>query len=747
MVANTPELESSAVVSSPDTLPADRNRVSEAAVDGGVTWRVVALSLALAVFFGFIIPVIDVKLANTFLGAQHLPPGAIGVLLVMILVVNPLSRLAVAKSGMRVAFLASTAFFTAAAWWLNGTAGRGSFSFWAATVLAVLSFIGFMFGSRPLSRNETLTVYITCLFSCLVPGHGAENFFVSNLVGPFYYSTAENQWLNWLEPYLKPWLTPALWADQTGQYGPAGRALVENWYIGGAKAIPWDAWLVPLCVWGALCVLVYIMLGCFAVMLRAQWGENEALSFPLLRLPLELTEDLDRTDKYGWFSRFFRNPLTWIGVGLAVALQSLNGLNFYFPDVPLIATDVNTGPMLSEPPWNQIGWTPLQIYPIAIGLAFLLTSEVGFSLWFFYWFIKIQFILAYYLGFMPNTLPNAVGGGGKIFTSYQVVGATIAFAAIVMWTGRAHYWFVTQRAFGRAKKSEAEASEMMSYPVAFWGFVLSSAAILGWSVAAGVRLDVAVVMWSLYMVTAISLTRVLAEGGLLYVGNSFRPLATVAQLTNAGPNTWLPPNVIAPASLIQGGFMTDMRGFLLPSFVHGFKLAHDQKISRRPLLALIVAVILITFVMGLWMRVRLGYETGALGFHTFFAKSGAQIPGSTTKSLSAGVADVSWLNWFWLGFGGGLTWLLMILRARLLWFPLHPMGYVIALTYPIMTLWFSIMAGWLCKVLITRFGGSETYRKTIPLFLGLALGDVIMMLVWLIVDGWQGRTYHYLVPT
>jgi hypothetical protein len=75
---------------------------------------------------GYAIPVIDYKLFNTFLGATHFPPGAIGALLVLVLVVNPLLRMVSKK----------------------------------------LAF----------SRNEALTVYITCLFSSLIPGHGAEIF-------------------------------------------------------------------------------------------------------------------------------------------------------------------------------------------------------------------------------------------------------------------------------------------------------------------------------------------------------------------------------------------------------------------------------------------------------------------------------------------------------------------------------------------------------------------------------------------
>ncbi len=105
----------------------------------GVTPRVVVLSLFLAAAFGYLLPIIDVKLSSTYLGASHLPPGAIGVLGAMLLVVNPRLRLL----SKRLAF----------------------------------------------GRNEVLVVYLTCLFSCLVPGHSGENFFVPVLIAPFYYAT------------------------------------------------------------------------------------------------------------------------------------------------------------------------------------------------------------------------------------------------------------------------------------------------------------------------------------------------------------------------------------------------------------------------------------------------------------------------------------------------------------------------------------------------------------------------------
>jgi hypothetical protein len=58
----------------------------------GVTPRVVCLSLLLAAFFGLVIPIIDVKMSNTYLGAQHLPVGALAALMLLLLIVNPLLR-------------------------------------------------------------------------------------------------------------------------------------------------------------------------------------------------------------------------------------------------------------------------------------------------------------------------------------------------------------------------------------------------------------------------------------------------------------------------------------------------------------------------------------------------------------------------------------------------------------------------------------------------------------------------------
>ncbi len=657
--------------------------------DRGVTPRAVAFSLLIAVVLGYIIPVIDYKYMNTFLDGTHLPPGAIGALLILVLVVNPL--------------------------------------------------LGVVSKKLQFSRNETLTVYITCLFSSLIPGHGAENFLVPNLIASFYFAKPENKWLDYLLPGLPQGLTPAVGAD-----GTVNKALLDGWYLGGE--IPWSAWIGPLLLWGSLAIAVYTMLACLSAILRKQWAQNEALSFPLLRLPLQLTEDMEA--KPGQ-ERFFRNPIMWIGFGVAVFVQLMRGLNLYFPDVPTFPLELELGPYFRDAPWNQMGGIPLKTFPLAVGIAYLLTSEISFSLWFFFWFARMQYIALYSFGYPSSTLAKAsyaVPWGN--FLGFEQIGCYLVFVALLMWTAREHLKYVARRAFGREKARPEEKDEVMSYPAAFWGFTGAFAFIMGWMYLAGVRLDIALALWGVYLIYAIGLSRIAVEGGMLSLLNDSAPLGIVGRLLFSTPGNWLSSaNGVVPAAFAQGSFAVHMRGFAMPSFLHAFKLAHDRRISPKPLLLLLAVVIAISFSMSLWMAVKIGYDNGGLTLtHKWWATTGSLWPANFVNSMATTTDNQPLWNWAGLTFGGLLTWGMMAMRARFAWFPFHPIGFMVAQTYPGTQFWFSIFLGWLAKTLIMRFGGAQSYRRMTPAFLGLAFGDVAMMLFWLAIDGWQGRMSHALLP-
>jgi hypothetical protein len=201
-----------------------------------------------------------------------------------------------------------------------------------------------------------------------------------------------------------------------------------------------------------------------------------------------------------------------------------------------------------------------------------------------------------------------------------------------------------------------------------------------------------------------------------------------------------------PAAYITGSLMSEMRGFLLPSFVQSFKLAHDRKIKMKPLLALITACTIVSLVTGMWMILKLGYEGGGLSMERWWAKIGCVYPIGNAKEAMGEVTGDRSTNWIWLGIGAAVTYGIMMARSRFVWFPFHPIGYIMCAPAAMYSMWFSIFLGWLIKSLITKYGGTDAYRKVMPFFLGLITGEVTMILFWLVIDGWQGRTGHQLMP-
>jgi hypothetical protein len=649
--------------------------------------RAAVLSLLLAVFFGLASPIIDFKWGNTPLGSQHTAPGAIGALMLLVLVVNPL--------------------------------------------------LGLLGPKWKLSRDEMLVVYLSCLFSALVAGIGGHNYWPSQIVGAFYYATPGNKWMEFLGA-LPAWLTPAL--NGSGNYN-AG--LVEKFYTGltPGQSIPWSAWIVPMGAWVAVIFASLIMTGCLSVILRAQWSENEALAFPLLRLPLEMTEDSDNSSEVA----FWRNNLMWIGFAIAATIQLVNGLGLYFPDIPEIPMSIETTSLFSEAPWNQMGYTMFQVFPLAVGLSFLLTKEVSFSLWFFFWFYKAQYILAYQLGYAPATLPSVMPINTKVFNGYQEVGAYLAIAALTLWTGREHIGHIVKRAFGRVKARESEKKEGLPYPVAFWGLLLSFAFLVGWGALSGAHPLVAFWYWGSYLVVSLVLSRVLADSGLLFISKIHSPLTVWRQTFGSGPDTMLGgSHSAANAFLTATG---DMRSCLMPSWITSFKLISDRKLPARQLFLLFCAVTLVTIILAATTHVRISYEGGALSMGAPYTSRSAPQGIATDAALFARGEPVQGAQvMFWTVVGGLMVLSMGIMRSRFPWFPFHPTGYVMGLSWAMYNLWLSVFIGWLAKTLVTRFGGHETYRRVTPLFLGLALGDVVMMLFWLVIDGWQGRTGHVLTP-
>jgi uncharacterized protein DUF6784 len=64
---------------------------------------------------------------------------------------------------------------------------------------------------------------------------------------------------------------------------------------------------------------------------------------------------------------------------------------------------------------------------------------------------------------------------------------------------------------------------------------------------------------------------------------------------------------------------------------------------------------------------------------------------------------------------------------RFLWWPIHPLAYPLSLVdWGIRRMWFPIMVSWVIKRTVLKYGGAKLYRRAIPVFSGLLLGEFVV---------------------
>ena len=112
------------------------------------------------------------------------------------------------------------------------------------------------------------------------------------------------------------------------------------------------AWRVPVGAWTLFVTLLLFVAHCVNILVRRQWADRERLTFPIVWLPLAMTEG-------GTGAAFFSNRLMWAGFTAAAGIGLWNGLAFLYPSLPALPIGtMDLKPFLTAKPWNAIDWLP-----------------------------------------------------------------------------------------------------------------------------------------------------------------------------------------------------------------------------------------------------------------------------------------------------------------------------------------------------------------------------------------------------
>jgi hypothetical protein len=584
------------------------------------------------------------------------------------------------------------------------------------------------------SPTELLTIYSMTLFGALISTPGCDNVFL--VAGPalFYFATPENGWTQLFNKYVPSWLAPG-WNGHVYD-----KTVIDPVYLGNVpfNHIPWHAWGPMLTGWTIFLGFVYASMFFTALMFRKQWTQREALAFPLVEVPVQMVAT-DAPGQTPPTAAFWGNRAVWAGIALALFIHLFKGMNAIFPDWPIFPVNQYGGVHITftEQPWNAIPPMDTKLYLGGIGLAYLLTREVSFSFWFFFLATALSYGVAAMMGFAPGGMETAGIMGRPEFIIYQGAGGWFMMALILVWTAREYLGTLFRQAFGA---NRGDVDEPYSPRFIVFGFLLSFCGMVAWGWFAGINLFVALTFFAIFWVTSLVLARTVIEGGFMFPQPPYYTLQTMTH-TMFGPG--LGAASLTKLSFVQPMLLVDMRTTLLPAFLHTMKFAEvlrlDRKHLRRLLAAVIVALIL-TLAITVVVTLQVLYQQGGLLGYTWFSKDAV---GSSLKDAAVTIKTapgVSVANIGWMILGAIVVFLLVQGRSRFLWFPLHPLGYLVAPAYPITQLWFSFFVGWLVKSLVMKYGGSDTYVKLRPFMIGLIIGNVAAMLFWSLLTFWQNGT-------
>ena len=564
-----------------------------------------------------------------------------------------------------------------------------------------------------LSQQELLTVYfMLCIVSCLCSWDCME-ILVQILGYPFRFATPENEWRELFWEQLPQWLTVR------------GEKTLIGYYEGGASLYIWrhlKTWLLPVAAWSVFIFVLMGMMLCINTLLRIQWTEHERLTYPLTQLPLEMTNP-----KLG----FFKNKMMWFGVGVVALISIVNLLNSIYPAVPYI-------PIKRQGIGSGIR---ISFYPFVIGVSFLIPLDLLFSCWVFYWIYKIELMVGSITGW--RSLPRFP------YAAEQGFGVYIGLLGFALWTGRFHFKGVVRHFFtppGSPSQLD-DTREPMPYRLAIAGLLIGMTFLMIFSYKAGMSLWVIPIFFGIYFLLGIVIARLRAELGFLVHGHGYRPGINPHSMIITGFGTYrLGTSTLSVFSLYmffnRANWVNPM-----PEQLEAFKMSEKRNINFRHTAVAILLATVIGSVITFWLLLdsfyRHGADSGYFYYHSLWYGR------MTYNQLE------NWLNYpqgtdgpalAFMGGGLGLTVLLMFLRTRFLWWSLHPLGYVTADSWGMDNLWSCLFVAWVLKATILRYGGLGSYRRAVPFFLGLALGDYILGSIWSILNILTDTTLYKFFP-
>jgi hypothetical protein len=578
-----------------------------------------------------------------------------------------------------------------------------------AALVALYPLGRLILGRYNLSRQELLVIY--CLMTIAIPLCGTYGLrsILPRLTVMQYYATPENRFGDYT-------------AMMPSWYAPTSPEVITGMYEGlDTGSVPWSAWLKPLTLWSAFFLALFVGTMSLISIMSRQWSEGEHLPYPLVQLPMEMVE---ATTARGTLANFFSNPLTWVGIALALLYNGLNIANAFNPAVPAIPQSKSLAEYFTERPWSALNPLTVSSAPQFYGFGFLVSRELCFSIFACTLLAKLTAVLGAAAGFEPAGWP---------FMQEQSAGGYVLMAVLMLWVARGHLRQVFAKALGNAPEVD-DSSEPISYRWAVIGMVASAVFFLVWTTISGMSLKIALPFYLIVISYGLTYARVRAEMGVPdnFVYPYRFPQYTI--LYSIGSRGVL--NAGGPVTRVVFEVLSFLSRFhpvqiMTSSQADAYQMARAGNLNSRKLSILLLLAFALGLVFAFWGHFTTFYSIG-LNVLEGNPRSADWRTVDTVTAYGSMVSQIEsptgpdWQRTGAIIAGAAITLGLAIARMIWLRFPIHPLGYIVALSYgPSTSLWFPFLVVWLVKGAIERIGGLRLFRRLIPLFIGYVVAHYV----------------------
>jgi hypothetical protein len=522
-------------------------------------------------------------------------------------------------------------------------------------------------------------------------------------------------------------------ASQAGAMGPFRQfiprwmipqepGVVEPYYEGDSTLWSLErltAWTIPLLVWMAYLLVLGATMWSWNVILRRRWMDHDRLTFPNVQLPLEIC-------RAAGLGGALSGRLFWGGFVTAAIVESLARLQQMVPLIPSAPMVIDLGPILeaAPSPWNALAPMQPMCSPLHLGLCYFVPLDILFSGGFFYLFRKGLEVYGRAMGWRDLGWDAA----GFPYSRAQAAGAWVVLFLLLILAERHHLKQVIAAAFLPRERAPDDSGEPGSYRWAGRLLVGGTLLLIAFSVAGGMSIGVALLFYACFWILQITATRIYAQVGPPTLELYF--LQPQWTLTTALGTHFLSPASATHLSLLIWLTRTGS-GLPMAHQLSAFYVGRQTRAAPRPL--------------GRWVLIAFGVGalTCLLAYLHYAYRVGEDqwVEGGWRESGAPGA--VAWINdwvsapsdpeWNELSFmlvGGGTTLALAKASFTFIGFPLHPIGFALAMCYGVEYTWPSFLFMWAFKGLVLRYGGLRQFQAFRPPFLGLMLGGLITPVCW-----------------